>query len=117
MTSKERQNRFIPLFKYFLVIFWISVYGATAPSLMLIKIVPKNCSHLIVLYDLKRARDNKAEAVNALPSVVEQVPRGAEQQSLNQISRTAQNWTQIVFDKLQSNQYVNLKFLVIRFRK
>ena len=44
-----------------------------------------SCSHLVVLDDLKRSGDNKAEAVNALPSVVEQVPRGATQQSLNQI--------------------------------
>ena len=44
-----------------------------------------SCSHLVVLDDLKRSGDNKAEAVNALPSVVEQIPRGATQQSLNQI--------------------------------
>ena len=49
------------------------------------KFVNQSCSHLVVLDDLKRSGDNKAEAVNALPSVVEQIPRGATQQSLNQI--------------------------------
>ena len=57
-----------------------------------------SCSHLVVLDDLKRSGDNKAEAVNALPRVVEQVPRGATQQSLNQI---------------QYIKYKNTKFIIL----
>ena len=54
-------------------------------SLLLCLCFNQSCSNLIVLDNLQRSGDNKAEAVNAFPSVVEKVPWRAAQQSLNQI--------------------------------
>lgn len=40
-------------------------------------VLPKDGDNLIVLDDLEGSRDDKTEAINALSSVVEKVPRSA----------------------------------------